>query len=109
MFVNHKHKIHIYTYIAERRSSDDNLEITKRLRPIKALSDVLYKNAKQNIIKAQTHQEKNYNRRHAVPTFKKGDVVISKNMANSHRLCGKIDSRWLGPYKYEEIIAKELH
>ena len=30
-------------------------------------------------------------------------------MANSHRMGGKMDSRWLGPYKIEEITAKELH
>ena len=69
----------------------------------------MYKNAEQNIIKAQAHQKKNYDRRHAVPKFQKGDVVLRKNMANSHRMGGKMDSRWLGPYKVEEITAKELH
>ena len=60
--------IHIYICILDnvcclqlpqkRHSSDDNPEIAKRLRSIKALSEVIYKNAGQNIIKAQAHQKR---------------------------------------------------
>ena len=30
-------------------------------------------------------------------------------MANSHRMGGKMDLKWLGPYHVEEITEKELY
>ena len=30
-------------------------------------------------------------------------------MANTHRMGRKLDARWLGPYKVEQITEKELH
>ena len=93
----------------ERHSTDDNPQLAKRLKTIKALSEVVYNNAGQNIAKAQAHQKKNYDRRHAVPMFKRGNLVLRRNMANSHRMGGKMDAKWHGPYEVEEITEKGLY
>ena len=83
--------------------------VAKRLRSIALLSQHVYKSAEENIKKAQAHQKKHYDLRHAVPAFKKGDLVLRKNMANSHRMGGKLDARWIGPYTIHEVNEKELY
>ena len=68
-----------------------------------------WEDAQKNIEKAQSHQKKNYDLRHAVPMFAKGDLVLRKNMVNTHRMGGKLDPKWLGPYKVVEITNKGLY
>ena len=79
------------------------------MRSIKALSEVVYKDVDSKIRKAQVGQKKYYDQCHAVSMFKKGDLVLRKNMTNTHRMGKKLDARWLGPYKVEQITEKELH
>ena len=93
----------------KRHLNDGSPDITKRLRVIKSMKEVVYKDAQNNIEKAQAHQKKNYDVRHSVPMFAKGDLVLWKNMANTHRMGGKLDPKWLGPYKVEEITDKGLY
>lgn len=93
----------------KRPSTDDNPHLAKRLRAIKAMSEVVYKDAEKNITKAQAHQKKNYDRRHAVPMFQRGSLVLRRNMANSHRMGGKMDPRWFGPYEVDNITKKGLY
>lgn len=73
------------------------------------MKEVVYKDAQRNIQKAQSHQKKNYDLRHAVPMFAKGDLVLRKNMVNKHRMGGKLDPKWLGPYRVVEITKKGLY
>ena len=35
-----------------------------------------------------------------------GTNVLLKNMKNSHRMGGKLDSKWDGPYTIEEKLSK---
>ena len=95
--------------LQERLSTDDNSQLAKRLKTIKVLSEVVYNDAGQNIVKAQQHQKKNYDRRHAVPMFKRGNLVLRRNMANAHRMGGKLDAKWLGPYEVQKITEKGLY
>ena len=93
----------------KRHLDDDSPDVTKRLRAIKGMKEVVYKEAQHNIEKAQARQKKNYDLRHAVPTFAKGDLVLRKNMVNTHRMGGKLDPKWIGPYKVEEVTDKGLY
>lgn len=38
--------------------------------------------------------------------FAVGSLVLVKNMKNNHRMGGKLDSRWIGPYVVSEKLAK---
>lgn len=73
------------------------------------MKEVVYRDAKKNIEKAQSHQKKNYDLRHSIPMFAKGDLVLRKNMVNTHRMGGKLDPKWFGPYKVVEITDKGLY
>ena len=73
------------------------------------MKEVVYRDAKKNIEKAQSHQKKNYDLRHAVPMFAKGDLVLRKNMVNRHKMGRKLDPKWFGPYIFVEITGKGLY
>lgn len=76
---------------------DDNM-LAKRLRGIKCFKESVFHEVDRNIKLAQAHQKKNYDRRHAAPTFSIGDEVLKQNLKNKHRMGGKLDAKWLGPY-----------
>ena len=40
-----------------------------------------------------------------VPKFSVGDKVLKKNLKNKHRMGGKLDSKWLGPYIITEVTG----
>ena len=108
-FVVHILVMHIIQLPQKRNLPDENAELSKRLRSITVLHQHVYKNAEDNITKAQKHQKKCYDQRHTIPTFVKGHIVLRKNMANVHRMGGKLDARWIGPYKIEEVTPKNLY
>lgn len=56
---------------------------------------------------AQDVQKRTYDAKHNTKTtIKVGDQVLMKNMKNSHRMGGKLDIRWTGPYKVVEDCGK---
>ena len=58
-----------------------------------------------NIKCAQARQKKNYDAQHTAPTFKIGEEVLKKNLKNKHRMGGKLDAKWLGPYIVTGVTA----
>ena len=49
----------------------------------------------------------NYDAKHITKTnITLGDVVLVKNMKNTHRMGGKLDIRWTGPYEVIDDIGK---
>ena len=48
-------------------------------------------------------------KRHETQRLKIGEKVLLKNMKNSHRMEGKLDERWIGPYEIEEIVKKGVY
>ncbi len=38
--------------------------------------------------------------------FAVGTKVLTKNMKNAHRMGGKMDPKWLGPYTVKEVVGK---
>jgi len=68
-----------------------------------------YLNSKvtDNIVKAQCHQKKNYDKRYmGMNTHPKGTMVLIKNASKIRRFGCKLEPSWLGPYKVVEDCGK---
>ena len=66
--------------------------------------------AKKNIITAQTRQKRDYDKKHSCPeTFKVGSTVLKKDFTRKKRKGGKLDSRWVGPYKISCSLGRGLY
>ena len=57
--------------------ADDSF-IAKTAREIQSFRESIFHDADQNIKQAQARQKKNYDKRHALPTFSIGDKVLKK-------------------------------
>lgn len=77
---------------------DDDELLAKRVKQMKCLKETVFKEVDRNITLAQARQKRNYDRQHAALTFSVGDEVLKKNLKNKHRMGGKLDAKWLGPY-----------
>ena len=63
--------------------------------------------AKRNIASAQEKQKQDFDRRHAKPhLFQEGQLVLKKDFLRKRRYAGKLDSRYVGPYKINKVIGK---
>lgn len=91
-----------YTQCSQKQlwldDSEDENDFTKRIQEIKRFKQSIFPEVDRNIKLAQAHQKKNYDRRHVASPFSIGDLVLKKNMKNKHRMGGKLDEKWLGPY-----------
>ena len=55
---------------------------------------------RKNILAAQEAQKKEYDRKHHNPeVFKLGSLVLKKDFTRKKRAGGKLDHKWLGPYR----------
>ena len=77
---------------------DDASDFIERAKQIKRFKQSVFPEVGKNIQQAQAHQKRNYDRRHAAAKFEIGQLVVKKNMKNKHRMGGKLDEKWLGPY-----------
>ena len=69
----------------------------------------LLERAKENIIKAQQQQKKAYDQRHSCPSvYAIGSVVLKKDFTRKKRKGGKLDEKWLGPFKIEASLGRGL-
>ena len=63
--------------------------------------------AMQNIARAQERQKTQYDRKHNTNTMLNiGDKVLKENTRNQHRLGGKLDKCWTGPFVIHEDLGK---
>ena len=68
------------------------------------------KTVKQNVEKAQEKQKKYYDSKHgAGASFKLNAVVLKKDFLRSKRKGGKLDPKWLGPYRISKLLGKGLY
>ena len=62
---------------------------------------------KENIMAAQAKQKRDYDRKHAKPSlFRVGAIVLAKDYTRKKRKGGKLDTRWLGPFKIEKVLPR---
>lgn len=65
---------------------------------------------KANIIAAQARQKEQYDKKHHNPDiFTKGALVLKKDMKRKKRAGGKMDYKWLGPYRIVKSMSKGLY
>ena len=66
--------------------------------------------AKENILIAQQRQKEAYDVKHAKPgAFEVGAMVLRKDFRRKKRKGGKMDPRWVGPYKIVESLGKGFY
>ena len=66
--------------------------------------------AKTNIVAAQKKQKEIYDRKHHHPeVFSIGAVVLKKDFLRKKRKGGKLDAKWVGPYKFAKSLGKGLY
>lgn len=76
----------------------------------KKRSDDLLEQAKANIISAQERQKRVYDQKHSNPhVFRKGGLVLKKDFTRKKRKGGKLDPKWLGPYKIVDSLGRGLY
>ena len=66
--------------------------------------------AKANIIKAQQKQKDTYDKKHSCPeVYQVGSVVLKKDFTRKKRKGGKLDEKWLGPFKIVGSLGRGLY
>ena len=61
--------------------------------------------AQENIKEAQAHQKKNYDIKHAGPTYSVGQLVMKFNRRRDTRMGDKLATRFSGPFTVYEILG----
>ena len=65
---------------------------------------------KANIVAAQARQKEQYDKKHSNPDiFTAGAFVLRKDMKRKKRAGGKMDFKWLGPYRIVKSMEKGLY
>ena len=67
--------------------------------------------AKENIVQAQEKQKEAYDRKHASnpAVYSVGSVVLKRDFSRKKRKGGKLDAKWVGPYKISRALGKGLY
>ena len=66
--------------------------------------------AKANILKAQKNQKIAYDRKHSCPqTFQLQALVLKKDFKRKKRKGGKLDCKWVGPYRITADLGHGLY
>lgn len=66
--------------------------------------------AKANILKAQKNQKIAYDRKHSCPhTFQLQALVLKKDFTRKKRKGGKLDCKWVGPYRIIADLGRGLY
>ena len=86
-----------------------DMQLSNRIKEIDHIKQHVLSDPKDNIERAQERQKFNYDKKHLAPTFKLNDLILMKNMKNSHRMGGKLNPRWTGPYTILEVKPKGLY
>ncbi len=65
---------------------------------------------KANIEKAQVKQKEQYDRKHhKLEVFNIGSIVLKKDFLRKKRAHGKLDQKWVCPYKITNFLGRELY
>ena len=61
-----------------------------------------------NIAKAQNRQKNNYDEKHTSKynAIVEGSLVLLKNSKNNHRMRGKLEAKYIGPYEVVSLVSK---
>lgn len=63
-----------------------------------------------NILAAQERQKEQYDRKHSNPdVFRVGSLVLKKDFTREKHAGGKLDHKWLGPYRISGVLGRGLY
>ena len=63
-----------------------------------------------NILAAQERQKEQYDRKHSNPeVFRVGSLVLKKDFTRKKHAGGKLDHKWLGPYRISGTLGRGLY
>ena len=67
--------------------------------------------AKQNIVAAQEKQKEIYDRKHCnnLEVYSVSALVLKKDFTRKKRKGGKLDSKWVGPFRITKALGKGLY
>ena len=66
--------------------------------------------ARANILYAQQKQKEAYDKKHFIPEcFQVGSVVLKKDFTRRKRKGGKLDEKWVGPYRIVNALGRGLY
>ncbi len=66
--------------------------------------------SKETHSESQAMQKKQYDRRHHKPEiFKLGSIVLKKDLLQKKRAQGKLDTKWVGPYRIIKSLGRGLY
>ena len=72
--------------------------------------EMMMEKVKANITAAQARMKVQYDKKHHNPDiFSKGALVLKKDMKRKKRAGGKMDFKWLGPYRIVKSMGKGLY
>ena len=90
--------------VSELPTESKMLESTRALIN---LQDEYHARAAHNIARAQERQKQQYDRKHNTnTTLKIWDKVLQENSKKKHRMGGKLDIHWTGPFIISEDLGK---
>ena len=85
--------------------SKDNIDHHRKEKQLQQLEE-----AKSNILAAQKKQKETYDRKRAIVTpHAVGTFVLVKDFTRKKRKGGKLDQKWLGPYKIEKTLPRGIY
>ena len=61
-----------------------------------------------NILATQKRQKEQYDRKHS-NVFQVGSLVLKKDFTRKKRAGGKLDHKWLGPYRISRVLGRGLY
>jgi len=114
-FLMHYHEAKLPVHLQmERAVSGNSLpqllterEHLKNVATLIGLQEQYRAKAAKNICRAQIKQKQQYDRKHNTnSTLKVGDKVLKSIAKNSHRMGGKLEKLWSGPYTIHKDLGK---
>jgi len=92
---------------------DPDVKLEKELNSHSPSKDVISTNhkriVKRNVEKAQKKQNEHYDKKHGAGScYSVGSLVYKKDFLRKKRRGGKLDSKWMGPYKITADLGKGL-
>ena len=85
--------------------SKNNIDHHRKEKQLQQLEE-----AKSNILAAQKKQKETYDRKRAIVTpHAVGTFVLVKDFMRKKRKGGKLDQKWLGPYKIEKTLPRGIY
>ena len=79
-------------------------EVTTAIDSLHSFQKEMYSAVSENIADAQKKQKNYYDSRHQPQIFSVGEKVLVENTAQKIRKGGKLEDKWLGPYKINREI-----